>query len=352
VIGSHGTAIDLTEKRLLDLKLEETYFELGQRQYAIDQHAIVAITNIDGDIVYVNRRFCEISKFSREELIGKNHRIINSGYHPPEFFKDLYQTIKKGETWHGEIKNKAKDGSYYWVATTIAPIKNAKGETEKYLSIRTDITQTKEADEKIKLLLEEKALILVEVHHRIKNNMNTIFSLLRMEANEQESPLQKNILLDASSRVRSMMLLYDKLYRSENTEAISIKEYFPILIAEIINIFPNKDTIRTEIKVDSAVIGAKILSTIGIIINELITNSMKYSFADKKEGLISFVAKVENEILMLSYSDNGNPLDIKGDGESKNGFGLNLIQMLVQQLRGTIKMEGKLGTHYTLEFKI
>ncbi|ABZ93696.1 Conserved hypothetical protein [Leptospira biflexa serovar Patoc strain 'Patoc 1 (Ames)'] len=175
----------------MDNKLEEIYFELGQRQFAIDQHAIVAITNLNADIIYANRKFCEISKYSRNELIGKNHRIINSGYHPADFFKNLYKTIKSSKTWHGEIRNKAKDGSFYWVATTIAPIKNARGEIEKYLSIRTDITEIKEADEKIKSLLKEKALILIEVHHRIKNNMNTIYSLLKIEANSQEDKAHK-----------------------------------------------------------------------------------------------------------------------------------------------------------------
>jgi len=352
VIGSHGTAIDITHKRILDLKLEETYFELGQRQYAIDQHAIVAITNLEGDIIYANRQFCQISKYSREELLGKNHRIINSGFHPPEFFKDLYKTIKQGITWHGEIKNKAKDGSHYWVSTTIAPIKNAKGEIEKYLSIRTDITEIKEADEKIQILLNEKSIILIEVHHRIKNNMNTIYSLLRMEANLQEESSQKTILLDASNRVRSMMLLYDKLYRSENTEAISIKEYFPALISDIINIFPNKDVIKTDIHLESVIVSAKKLSSIGIIINELVTNSMKYSFLDKESGKISFCAKLLNQSLVLSYEDDGIPIDSNINFQSTNSFGLNLISMLIQQLKGTVKIERNLGTKYVMEFKI
>lgn len=352
LIGSHGTAIDLTEKRTLDFKLEETYFELGQRQFAIDKHAIVAITNTDGDIVYINRRFCEISQYSREELIGQNHRIINSGHHTKDFFKELYRTIKKGETWHGEIKNRAKDGSYYWVATTIAPIKNSKGEIEKFISIRTDITQIKEADEKIRLLLEEKALILIEVHHRIKNNMNTIFSLLRMEANQQEISLHKTILLDASTRVRSMMLLYDKLYRSENKDIISIREYFPVLISEIINIFPNNTMIKTFIEVEPVLVSAKILSTIGIIINELITNSMKYSFSERSEGKINFLAKKDYDKLILTYQDNGKPMEEEIDLKKTNSFGLNLIQMLIQQLDGTVHMDRKDGNCYIMEFHV
>ncbi|EOQ96824.1 PAS domain S-box protein [Leptospira wolbachii serovar Codice str. CDC] len=352
IVGSHGTANDITFKHTLDLKLEETYFELGQRQYAIDQHAIVAITNLDGDIIYTNRLFCKISKYSREELIGKNHRIINSGYHPAEFFKDLYKTIKSGNTWYGEIKNKAKDGSYYWVATTIAPIKNARGEVKKYLSIRTEITETKEAGEKIKLLLKEKALILIEVHHRIKNNMNTIYSLLKIEANSQEDLAHKTILLDASNRVRSMMLLYDKLYRSENTDTISVKEYFPILISEILNIFPNKEKITTNIEVEPVVISAKTISSIGIIINELVTNSIKYSFLNRDSGKISFSAKTENQLLVICYEDDGIPINSSVDLQSPNSFGLNLINMLVKQLKGNVYIESSLGTKYRIEIKV
>ncbi|GBF40745.1 PAS domain S-box protein [Leptospira ellinghausenii] len=351
-IGSHGTANDITFKRTLDLKLEETYFELGQRQYAIDQHAIVAITDLNADIIYVNKKFCEISKYTRDELIGENHRIINSGYHPAEFFKNLYKTIKSGNTWHGEIRNRAKDGTFYWVATTIAPIKNARGVIEKYLSIRTDITEIKEADEKIKSLLNEKALILVEVHHRIKNNMNTIYSLLKMEANSQKDILHKTILLDASNRVRSMMLLYDKLYRSENTDTISIKDYFPTLISEILNIFPNHEKITTDIHVEPVAINTKILSSIGIIINELVTNSMKYSFNEGQSGKITFHAKIQNQILMINYEDDGIPINPTILLQSTNSFGLNLINMLVKQLKGIVHIENSNGTKYKIEIKI
>lgn len=351
-IGTHGTANDVTFKRTLDAKLEEIYFELGQRQYAIDQHAIVAITNLNADILYVNKKFCEISKYSRDELIGKNHRIINSGFHSSDFFKNLYRTIKSGETWYGEIKNKAKDGSFYWVATTIAPIKNASGEIEKFISIRTDITEIKEADEKIKSLLEEKALILIEVHHRIKNNMNTIYSLLKMEANSQKDSVHQTILLDASNRVRSMMLLYDKLYRSENQDVISIKDYFPILISEILNIFPNHEKIKTDIQVEPIAISSKILSSIGIIINELVTNSMKYSFKEGQPGKITFSAKIENKILIILYEDDGIPINATDILSTNNGFGLNLIHLLVKQMKGNVQIENVSGTKYKFEIKI
>jgi PAS domain S-box-containing protein len=116
-------------------------------QQALDKTAIVGITDLNGSIIYVNDKFCEISKFTREELIGKNHNILKSGYHTLDFYKDLWRTIKKGDVWMGQIKNKAKDGSYYWVQTTIVPMLDAEQKPFQYLSFRLDITEQKLAEE-------------------------------------------------------------------------------------------------------------------------------------------------------------------------------------------------------------
>ncbi|MGB2926378.1 MAG: PAS domain S-box protein [Limnothrix sp.] len=149
---------DITGRHNAEEQLRQALRSLEFQKLALDEAAIVAITDSEGMITEVNDKFCQISQYRREEIIGQTHRLINSGFHPPAFFDDLWETIAAGKVWQGQIKNQAKDGSYYWVDTSIVPFLDEQGEPFQYLSIRFDITAHKIAQEKIQ---EQAALLEV-----------------------------------------------------------------------------------------------------------------------------------------------------------------------------------------------
>jgi PAS domain S-box-containing protein len=191
--------------------------QLADLKYALDQAAIVATTDVSGKITYVNQKFTEISKYSAEELLGQDHRIINSGLHSKEFMRDLWRTIAQGDVWHGEIRNRAKDGSYYWVNTTIVPFVDDQGKPYQYTAIRSDITQRKRAEERLReqASLARVGQMAAVVAHEVKNPLAGIKGamqvlLARRAPEDPEIAVMRDIVsrVDALNELISDVLLF------------------------------------------------------------------------------------------------------------------------------------------------
>jgi two-component sensor histidine kinase len=208
------------------------------------------------------------------------------------------------------------------------------------------------AEDRIKSLLREKDLILKEAHHRIKNNMGTVSSLLSLQAAGHESSSCKVILEEAANRIQGMMLLYDRLYHAGGLDDLSVGEFLPQLVRQISDVFDKSSRVRTVVEAEDFTMCARALSAVGIIINELITNSMKYAFMAKEEGLIRVTATKEGSVATVVYEDDGPGLPDGVGFDNSAGFGMKLVSMLAEQAGGSIRIERGGGARFVLELAV
>ena len=293
-----------------------------------------------------------------EDEIGDTLDEWESRVHPDDkeaVYSDLARHFR-GETayYRNEHRVRAKGGSYRWILGRGKVTERTQdGKPLRIIGTHTDITERKQAEEQIKSLLSEKELLLREVHHRIKNNMTAMMSLLSLQANMAENPSVVETLRAAGGRLRSMAVLYDKLYRSENIMEIPARRYLIPLVDEIIGAFPSHAEVKAETAIDDFILPARVLFPLGIVINELLTNAMKHAFPNRNDGLITLSATRTGEQVTLSIHDNGQGIPPTLNIEDSQGFGLQLVHMLTDQMEGTVKIDrGGKGTKFVLEFGV
>jgi PAS domain S-box-containing protein len=246
----------------------------------------------------------------------------------------------------------AADGTRIWADTTKLPIFDDAGEVLGVLGIFENISERKQAEEKIGILLAEKELILKEAHHRIKNNMSVMRGLLALQAAEMKDSLAAAALEDAARRLQSMELLYEKLYQVEAFSELSIKAYLSPLVDEILANLRGVTPIKVEKRIDDFPLDARRLQPLGILVNELLTNVMKHAFAGREEGRIVVTATRVDGRAVVIIQDDGNGIPESVDFKQSTGFGLMLIGALATQLNGTIRIERGKGTRTILDFEL
>jgi len=367
--------------------------ELQDIKAALDEHSIVAITDAAGRITSVNEKFCSISKYSREELLGQDHRILNSGHHPKEFFRDLWSTIGRGQVWHGEIMNRAKDGTLYWVETTIFPRLNEAGRPEQYVAIRTDITQRK-ADEAELLRsaadLAEKnkelETIVYTVSHDLRSPLVNVQGFSRqmnracekiMEAvqaagggsvpvGELQPPAGVAIpqaLRFINAGVAKMEMLLNGLLRFSRLGRVAL-HLQPLdmdsLVAEIIAAARYQiDEAKAEVSVGPLPACVGDPAQTSHVFGNLIDNALKYR--DPRRPLrLTLTGSIKGDQATYSVSDNG--IGIAAEHQAKvfeifhrlnpetgagEGLGLTIAQRVLERQKGKIWVESAPGVGST-----
>jgi two-component sensor histidine kinase/PAS domain-containing protein len=237
------------------------------------------------------------------------------------------------------------------VLPTYQNVKIESGAVVKIMGTIIDITDLKHAQEKISNLLEEKDLLLKEVLHRINNNMSILLSILNLQSANTSDPLIKSILVDIESRIQSMNILYNKLFRMQNIRQMPATEYFYSMLDDIKSIYKVPSGIIFDLRIEEIYMNAKVLFSLGLIVNELISNCLKYAFLKSKTGVILFqITKSKQGEITLVVEDNGSWIEPNRSAKSKSGFGLELVSLLARQLQAKWNVKKDQGTRYEFRF--
>ena len=375
---------DITRRKTSEAALNQTIESLRDIENALDEASIVAITDDKGVITYVNEKFCEISKYNRDELIGKTHRIINSGYHPKSFFHHMWETIKGGKVWRGEVKNRAKDGHEYWMNTTIVPFLGGDGKPKQFISIRSDITDRVRAETELAERTEQlakardeaiqaskiKSQFLANMSHELRTPLNAIIGYSEMlleEAQELGEPVFTEDLNKIKKAGSHLLALIDDILDISKIEAgkmeliveeCNLQDLIHDVLTTIRPLVESKgNTIRMQCDVDGD-INVDVTKMRQVLIN-LLSNANKFTDSGSILFEIYPESRWEENGLVFRVEDTGigmTPEQVaklfqpftQADASTTRkyggtGLGLAISQRFMQLMGGDIAVESELN---------
>ena len=355
--GILGNYHDITDRKQAEEELR-TERELVKR---IIENGPIAITqvNCEGKIIFANKhaeQLFGLEKTSIEDLSYNSPEWLITdvdGSPFPEERLPFRQVMSTGQPVYDVQHAVSRTGTDRKILSINgAPLHDEQGRLNRVVFAIQDITGRKEAEKKIRKQLAEKELLLLEVHHRVKNNIANIEGLLFLQADSTGIPEVKAGLEDALFRIKSMRILYEKLLLSSDYDDISIKSYMESLIDLFIIAFNVGENIIIDKQITDFTITAKKAVSAGIIINELLTNVFKYAFKGREGGTVSVLVKKEGNTATLIIHDNGVGIDDRIKADISPGFGLTIVKMLAEQLKGTYSIANENGTKSVLQFEI
>jgi two-component system, chemotaxis family, sensor kinase Cph1 len=349
---------------------------LREQKYALDQHAIVATTDVQGAITYVNEKFCAISKYSRDELLGQNHRILNSGHHPKDFFRLMYRTIGNGQVWHGEICNRAKDGSIYWVDTTIVPLLDTEGRPRQYMAIRAEITERKRAEHKAEQYTLELQRSNAELEqfayiasHDLQEPLRMVASYTELLGKRYQGKLDDRAdkyvgyAVEGAHRMQGMindLLTYSRVgSQAKPPESIDSGAVLTAVLAHLSQLIEKSNA---EIICEKLPLISADAVQVGQVFQNLLSNAIK--FHGEKHPQIRISAEPVENAWRFSVVDNGIGIEKESAGRifqmfqrlhtreeyEGSGIGLAIAKRIVERHGGSIWFDSVPGQGSTFYF--
>ncbi len=347
----YGAMSDITEseklqdeKDLVTKEAQDLYENAPCGYYGI---------NSDGEFTKINKTLLKWLQYKSEELLGQNISVI----HTPESMLE-WKNLRNSFTENGNIENKIetyirKDGSTFPVILNSNIIQDKNGDILNTRSMVTDISDRIKYEEEISKSLKEKEILLKDIHHRVKNNLQIVSSMLFIQARKIDNQDAKNVLIESQNRINSIALLHEKLYMSKSLSLVDYDDYLKRVIDQFISTWAKKlEKIELEIDAKGVMLNSEQAIPCSLIINEIITNSMKYAFPDANSGKITIKCTQDEDHTVLECFDNGIGFQKVDKPKTKSlCLGIDLIKGFTEQLNGKIEFSSDNGTYYRIEFE-
>lgn len=342
-----GTNMDITDRRRAETKLanSEQLFRSAMEHSAIG----MALVDLDGRWLKVNRNLCELLGYPEQELYQLTFQQIT---HPEDLARDLAlaQQLRSGEVGFYRLEKRyvRKDGRVISALLTGSAARDESGEALYYIAQIQDITEQKAAESQLRESLAEKEVLLREIHHRVKNNLQIIISILRLQSHEVDDA-QRAMLSDCQARIQTMALLHERLHRGGRLSAVDFGEHLRELTSMLLRSFHDSTCVVTlELAIESVSVDIDAAIPLGLLANELITNALKHAFVGRSRGTLSIELAKKDGVLRLCVADDG--VGFRGDfaAEARTSLGFRLIRALAHQLRAVLQVSRTERTAITL----
>lgn len=311
-----------------------------------------AITIIDRDysVVKVNKAMADALRTEPEELIGKHcYEVVHGTSGPIDTCP--HAMLLHNDHEHSAEVHEENLGGFFLITTT--PIYDDAGEVLGSVHVARDITQRKIIEEQLQQALDDKDMLMKEIHHRVKNNLMIMSSLLNLQSRYIEDEVAKDIFKDCQSRAKTMALIHEKLYQSGQLKRIDVKDYVASLTNYIYRVYVTEPhRIILKVDLDDFMMDINTIISLGLILNEVLTNSFKYAFPEKEKGTVTVkLRQINNKKFLLEVEDDGVGLPADFDPHNTNSLGMQLIYNLTEQIKGELKLDGDNGTNVQITFQ-